>query len=231
MATPSWSATSTRSTATCVDARRIWITRPCASATSAPRCAPAPCGPSSEPFGCSAWSAHAAACSGRSSFARPAARPPTSTGPWSRRSKGSTSCGSPKTWSFPASRAPSPRSTPNEALVVAATLSARPLEAQVQAGASPGPLRLDPTVGLELAVQRGRADPELRGGVRLVAAVHLEGREDVLLLDVDERPYGPSGGHGTRERLADLFGEVVELDATPLGERDGALHGVLELAH
>ena len=41
----------------------------------------------------------------------------------------------------------------------------------------------------------------------------------------------PRVATGIGKRLADLLGQVLELDATSARERDGALHGVLELAH
>src|SRR5688500_9040933 len=55
-------------------------------------------------------------------------------------------------------------------------------------------LAADHSVALELAVQGCRTDLELLGGARLVAAVQLERREDVLLLDLFERPHRAAGG-------------------------------------
>src|SRR6202158_1523100 len=92
-------------------------------------------------------------------------------------------------------------------------------------------LSADQAVGLELAVQRRRADPQLRGGVGLVSTVQLQRGEDVLLLDLIQRPHRSVGGTRPGKRLADLLGWVLELHAASARERDSALHGVLKLAH
>src|SRR4029079_1436235 len=92
-------------------------------------------------------------------------------------------------------------------------------------------LAADQAVALELAVKRLRADVELSGGVRLIAAVHLQRREDVLLFDLVERPHRPLGGDRRRERMANLLGQILDLHATAARERDRALHCVLELSH
>jgi hypothetical protein len=58
-------------------------------------------------------------------------------------------------------------------------------------------------MALQPAVQRRRPDVELLGGAGLVAFVQREHRDEVLLLDLVERAYGPAGGLRDVESLLD----------------------------
>src|SRR6185295_16110755 len=93
------------------------------------------------------------------------------------------------------------------------------------------PLCAEQTVALELAIQRRGPDPELFGGLRLVPSVQVQRPDDVLLLDLVERSHRAADRDRLHGGLADLLWQILELDAAAARQRNGALHGLLQLAH
>src|SRR5688572_24513062 len=82
----------------------------------------------------------------------------------------------------------------------------------------------------QLAVQGGDSDLELFGGRRLVSLICPDDCEDVIALDVFERAH-LAGPVSVRDGDRNLFGEIIDVDATAPGEHHGPLDGVFELAH
>ena len=89
----------------------------------------------------------------------------------------------------------------------------------------------DETIFFEFPVQCSRADSELLGGARLVSTVHLQHREDVLLFDLTERLHHLPINDRFWESLAELLGQIFEVQTISACERYSALHGVLQLAN
>src|SRR6266496_6529970 len=88
--------------------------------------------------------------------------------------------------------------------------------------------RIRSLVTLELPLQRREPDLELRGRAGPVPTCGLHRGEDVLALDVLERP-GPAHRPRSRHRDTQLLRQVLDLDAAFRGERHRVLNGVLDL--
>src|SRR4029453_7024824 len=103
-----------------------------------------------------------------------------------------------------------------------------------KASGSPRKARLGAPLGdavpAHLGVERGAAESQEGGGGLLVHSRRLEGAEDRRPLDLLQRSRG---GRGRRRRRLgpQRFRQVAQADLGAARDEDGALDGVLELAH